>query len=210
MKNVAILLSGRGSNFLALSDAIIAGKIPARIALVVSNRPEAPGLQHARDRGYKAICIPSRRVEREAFDRMVVKELQGENVDFICLAGFMRLLSRWFISQYPNQILNIHPSLLPAFPGVHSQKQALDYGAKVTGCTVHFVDEELDHGPIIVQYPVPVLDGDTEDTLSSRILIHEHEIYPEALKIVCEGRYRIEGRRLLVEPEPLPVDLQGR
>ncbi len=210
MKNVAILLSGRGSNFLALSDAIIAGKIPARIALVVSNRPEAPGLQHARDRGYKAICIPSRGVEREAFDRMVVKELQGENVDFICLAGFMRLLSRWFISQYPNQILNIHPSLLPAFPGVHSQKQALDYGAKVTGCTVHFVDEELDHGPIIVQYPVPVLDGDTEDTLSSRILIHEHEIYPEALKIVCEGRYRIEGRRLLVEPEPLPMDLQGR
>ena len=210
MKNVAILLSGRGSNFLALSDAIIAGKIPARIALVVSNRPEAPGLQHARDRGYKAICIPSRGVEREAFDRMVVRELQGESVDFICLAGFMRLLSHWFISQYPNQILNIHPSLLPAFPGVHSQKQALDYGAKVTGCTVHFVDEELDHGPIIVQFPVPVLDGDTEDTLSSRILIHEHEIYPEALKIVCEGRYRIEGRRLLVEPEPLPVDLQGR
>ncbi len=210
MKNVAILLSGRGSNFLALSDAIIAGKIQARIALVVSNRPEAPGLQHARDRGYKAICIPSRGVEREAFDRMVVRELQGESVDFICLAGFMRLLSHWFISQYPNQILNIHPSLLPAFPGVHSQKQALDYGAKVTGCTVHFVDEELDHGPIIVQFPVPVLDGDTEDTLSSRILIHEHEIYPEALKIVCEGRYRIEGRRLLVEPEPLPMDLQGR
>jgi phosphoribosylglycinamide formyltransferase-1 len=200
-------LSGRGSNFLALSDAIIAGKIPARIALVVSNRPEAPGLQHARERGYKAICIPSRGVEREAFDRMVVKELQGENVDFICLAGFMRLLSSWFIAQYPNQILNIHPSLLPAFPGVHSQKQALDYGAKVTGCTVHFVDEQLDHGPIIVQYPVPILDQDTEETLSARILVHEHEIYPEALKIVCEERYRIEGRRLLVEPEPLPADL---
>jgi phosphoribosylglycinamide formyltransferase-1 len=210
MKNVAILLSGRGSNFLALSDAIMAGRIPARIALVVSNRPEAPGLQHARDRGYKAICIPSKGIERETFDRMVVKELRGENVDFICLAGFMRLLSGWFISQYPNQILNIHPALLPAFPGVHSQKQALDYGAKVTGCTVHFVDEELDHGPIIIQYPVPVLDGDTEDTLSARILVHEHEIYPEALKIVCEGRYRIEGRRLLVEPEPLPPDLEGR
>ncbi|RPJ59766.1 MAG: phosphoribosylglycinamide formyltransferase [Acidobacteria bacterium] len=210
MKNVAILLSGRGSNFLALSDAIIAAKIPARIALVISNRPEAPGLQHALERGYKAICIPSRGVEREAFDRIVVRELQGENVDFICLAGFMRLLSSWFIAQYPNRILNIHPSLLPAFPGVHSQKQALDYGAKVTGCTVHFVDEELDHGPIIVQYPVPVLEGDTEETLSARILVHEHEIYPEALKIVCEGRYRIEGRRLCVEPEPLPVDLQGR
>ncbi len=210
MKNVAILLSGRGSNFLALSDAIMAGKIPARIALVVSNRPEAPGLQHALERGYKAICIPSRGIEREAFDRMVVKELQAENVDFICLAGFMRLLSSWFIAQYPNRILNIHPALLPAFPGTHSQKQALEYGAKVTGCTVHFVDEELDHGPIIVQYPVPVLDEDTEDTLSARILVHEHEIYPEALKIVCEGRYRIEGRRLLVEPEPLPADLQGR
>jgi len=210
MKNVAVLLSGRGSNFLALSDAIIAGKIPARIALVVSNRSEAPGLQHALERGYKAICIPSRGVDREAFDRMVVKELQGENVDFICLAGFMRLLSSWFIAQYPNRILNIHPSLLPAFPGVHSQKQALDYGAKVTGCTVHFVDEELDHGPIIVQYPVPVLEGDTEETLSARILVHEHEIYQEALKIVCEGRFRIEGRRLCVEPEALPVDLGFR
>ncbi|RPJ86370.1 MAG: phosphoribosylglycinamide formyltransferase [Acidobacteria bacterium] len=210
MKNVAVLLSGRGSNFLALSDAIIAGKIPARIALVVSNRSEAPGLQHALERGYKAICIPSRGVDREAFDRMVVKELQGENVDFICLAGFMRLLSSWFIAQYPNRILNIHPSLLPAFPGVHSQKQALDYGAKVTGCTVHFVDEELDRGPIIVQYPVPVLEGDTEETLSARILVHEHEIYQEALKIVCEGRFRIEGRRLCVEPEALPVDLGFR
>jgi len=210
MKNVAILLSGRGSNFLALSDAIIAAKIPARIALVISNRPEAPGLQHALERGYKAICIPSRGVEREAFDRIVVRELQGENVDFICLAGFMRLLSSWFIAQYPNRILNIHPSLLPAFPGVHSQKQALDYGAKVTGCTVHFVDEELDHGPIIVQYPVPVLEGDTEETLSARILVHEHEIYQEALKIVCEGRFRIEGRRLCVEPEALPVDLGFR
>lgn len=210
MKNVAILLSGRGSNFLALSDAIIAGKIPARIALVVSNRPEAPGLQHARDRGYKAICIPSKGIEREAFDRMVVKELQAENVDFICLAGFMRLVSGWFVEQYPNRILNIHPALLPAFPGTHSQKQALDYGVKVTGCTVHFVDEKLDHGPIILQYPVPVLDTDTEDTLSARILAHEHEMYAEALKIVCEGRYRIEGRRLIVEPEPLPADVQGR
>ncbi|MFB3903715.1 MAG: phosphoribosylglycinamide formyltransferase [Acidobacteriota bacterium] len=210
MKNVAILLSGRGSNFLALSDAIIAGKVPARIALVVSNRPEAPGLQHARDRGYKAICIPSRGIERETFDRMVVKELQAENVDFVCLAGFMRLLSSWFISQYPNRILNIHPALLPAFSGTHSQKQALDYGVKVTGCTVHFVDEQLDHGPIILQYPVPVLDSDTEETLSARILVHEHEIYPEALKIVCEGRYRIEGRRLIVEPAPLPADLQER
>ncbi|RPI26497.1 MAG: phosphoribosylglycinamide formyltransferase [Acidobacteria bacterium] len=207
MKNVAVLLSGRGSNFLALSDAVNAGKIPARIALVVSNRPEAPGLQHAVERGYKAICIPSRGIEREAYDRLVVKELQAENIDFICLAGFMRLLSGWFISQYPHRILNIHPALLPAFPGMHAQEQALEWGAKVTGCTVHFVDEQLDHGPIIVQYPVPVLDEDTEETLSARILVHEHEIYPEALRIVCEGRYTIEGRRLIVKPEPLPAEL---
>ncbi|HXK61895.1 MAG TPA: phosphoribosylglycinamide formyltransferase [Acidobacteriota bacterium] len=202
MKNIAILLSGRGSNFLALSDAIEAGKIPARIGLVISNRPEAAGLQHALDRGYKAICIPSKGMEREVYDQLVVKELQAENIDFICLAGFMRLLSDWFVRQYPQRILNIHPSLLPAFPGVHAQRQALCWGAKVTGCTVHFVDEQLDHGPIILQHPVPVLDDDTEETLSARILTHEHEIYPEALKIVCEGRYRIEGRRVLIDPAP--------
>jgi phosphoribosylglycinamide formyltransferase-1 len=200
MKNVAILLSGRGSNFMVLSDAIEAGKVPARIAVVVSNKPEAPGLERARSRGYKAVCVPSAGMERESFDRLVVAELRAENVDFVCLAGFMRLLSPWFVSQYPMRILNIHPSLLPAFPGVHAQRQALTWGAKVTGCTVHFVDEELDHGPIIVQYPVPVLEDDTEESLSARILVHEHQIYPEALKIVCEGRYRLDGRRLVVEP----------
>ncbi len=198
MKNVAILLSGRGSNFLALSDAIEAGEIPARMALVVSNKPDAPGLEHARERNYEAICIPSAGIEREAYDRQVVEELKARQVDVICLAGFMRLLSPWFVQQYPQQILNIHPSLLPAFPGLHSQQQALDWGARVSGCTVHFVDEKLDHGAIIVQRSVPVLDEDTEETLSARILELEHQIYPEALKLVCEEKVRVEERRVLI------------
>lgn len=198
MKNVAILLSGRGSNFLALSDAITAGKIPARIVLVVSNKPDAPGLTHARERNYETVCVPSKGIKREAYDRQVVKELKARQVDVICLAGFMRLLSSWFVQQYPRQILNIHPSLLPAFPGLHSQKQALEWGAKVSGCTVHFVDEKLDHGPIIVQRSVPVLDEDTEETLSARILEQEHQIYPEALKLVCEERVRFQERQVLI------------
>lgn len=198
MKNIAILLSGRGSNFLALSDAIEAGQIPARIVLVVSNKPDAPGLIHARERNYEAVCIPSAGIEREAYDRQVVEELSARQVDVVCLAGFMRLLSSWFVQQYPRQILNIHPSLLPAFPGLHSQKQALEWGAKVSGCTVHFVDEKLDHGPIIVQRSVPVLDQDTEETLSARILEQEHQIYPEALKLVCEAKVRVEQRRVLI------------
>jgi len=198
VKNVAILLSGRGSNFLALSDAIEAGQIPARIVLVVSNKPDAPGLIHARERNYEAVCIPSAGIEREAYDRQVVEELSARQVDVVCLAGFMRLLSSWFVQQYPRQILNIHPSLLPAFPGLHSQKQALEWGAKVSGCTVHFVDEKLDHGPIIVQRSVPVLDQDTEETLSARILEQEHQIYPEALKLVCEAKVRVEQRRVLI------------
>ena len=198
MKNVAILLSGRGSNFLALSDAIEAGQIPARIVLVVSNKSDAPGLTHARKRNYEAVCIPSAGIEREAYDRQVVKELKARQVDVVCLAGFMRLLSSWFVQQYPRQILNIHPSLLPAFSGLHSQKQALEWGAKVSGCTVHFVDEQLDHGPIIVQRSVPVLDQDTEETLSARILEQEHQIYPEALKLVCEEKVGVEQRRVLI------------
>ena len=199
MKNVAILLSGRGSNFLALSDAIEAGQIPARIVLVVSNKPDAPGLNHARERNYEAVCVPSEGIEREAYDRQVVEELKTRQVDVICLAGFMRLLSAWFVQQYPRQILNIHPSLLPAFPGLHSQKQALEWGAKVSGCTVHFVDEKLDHGPIIVQRSVPVLDQDTEETLSARILEQEHQIYPEALKLVCEEKVGFQERRILIQ-----------
>ncbi len=199
MKNVAILLSGRGSNFLALSDAMEAGQIPARMVLVVSNKPDAPGLNHARERNYEAICVPSAGIEREAYDRQVVEELKARQVDFICLAGFMRLLSPWFVQQYPQQILNIHPSLLPAFPGLHSQQQALEWGAKVSGCTVHFVDEKLDHGPIIVQRSVPVLDQDTEESLSARILEQEHQIYPEALQLVCEEKVRFRERRVLIQ-----------
>ena len=198
MKNVAILLSGRGSNFLALSDAIEAGQIPARIVLVVSNLPDAPGLEHARERNYEAVCIPSAGIEREAYDRQVVERLQAADTEVICLAGFMRLLSPWFVRQYPHRILNIHPSLLPAFPGLHGQRQALEWGAKVTGCTVHLVDEELDHGPILLQQAVPVLNDDSEDTLSQRILEYEHQIYPQALKLVCEDRIRVEGRRIVV------------
>ncbi len=198
MKKVAILLSGRGSNFLALSDAIEAGQIPAEIVLVVSNLADATGLDHARKRNYPAVCIPSAGIEREAYDRQVVRELQAADTEIVCLAGFMRLLSPWFVRQYPHHILNIHPSLLPSFPGLHGQRQALEWGARLTGCTVHLVDEELDHGPIILQQAVPVLDDDSEDSLSQRILEYEHRIYPQALKLVCEDRIRVEGRRIVV------------
>jgi len=198
MKKVAVLLSGRGSNFLALSDAILRGDIPAEIALVISNVKEAPGLEYARQRGYQTAFIPSKGRAREEFDREVVKALEEAEIDFVCLAGFMRLLSSYFVSRFPMRILNIHPALLPSFPGLDAQKQALEWGVKVTGCTVHFVDEKLDHGPIIVQKQVPVLDGDSVDILSARILVQEHQAYPEALKIVCEGGYSLEGRRLRI------------
>ena len=202
MKNVAILLSGRGSNFLALADAIDAGQVPARIALVLSNREQAPGLERAKQRGYSTVCIPSRGVEREAYDRQVVAELQAADVEIVCLAGFMRLLSPWFVRQYPLRILNIHPSLLPAFPGLHAQRQALQWGVKVTGCTVHFVDQELDHGPIILQQTVPVQEGDTEESLSQRILRQEHRIYPQTLQLLCTDRIRVEQRCVTLLPPP--------
>lgn len=198
MKNVAILLSGRGSNFLALSDAIERGEIDARIVAVISNKEQAPGLEHARQRGYPAFFIPSKGKEREAFDREVVAELKKAQAEIICLAGFMRLLSPYFIQQFPMRILNIHPSLLPAFPGLDAQNQALEWGAKVSGCTVHFVDEKLDHGPIILQKSVPVLDTDDADALAHRILEQEHQAYPEALRLVCEGKLQLKGRRLVL------------
>ena len=204
MKKVAILLSGRGSNFLALSDAIEAGEVSARIVLVLSNLPDAAGLQHARERNYPAICIPSAGIEREAYDRQVVERLQAADTEVICLAGFMRILGPWFVRQYPHRILNIHPSLLPAFPGLHSQRQAHEWGAKVSGCTVHLVDEELDHGPILLQQAVPVLEDDTEDTLSSRILENEHQIYPKALKLLCQDRVVVENRRVVIQTEDQP------
>jgi len=200
-KRIGVLLSGRGSNFEALADSVSAGRIPgAEIALVVSNREGAPGLERARARGLPAQVIASKGLEREAFDRLVAAALSAAGVELVCLAGYMRLLSPYFVAAFPERILNIHPSLLPSFPGLESQKQALDYGVKFAGCTVHFVDENLDAGPIVLQAAVPVEDGDTEDTLSARILREEHRIYSEAVRIVLAGKYKIEGRRVVLTP----------
>ena len=197
MKNLAILLSGRGSNFEAIADSVAAGRIPgAQIAVVISNRAPAPGIESARRRGLDACVIPSKGKEREAHDREVVAVLKEKQVDLVCLAGYMRLLSPWFIQQFPQRILNIHPSLLPAFPGLEAQKQALDHGVKVTGCTVHFVDEHLDHGAIILQKTVPILDTDDEHSLAVRILEQEHLAYTDAIKIVLGGKFQIVGRRV--------------
>ena len=197
MKRLGILLSGRGSNFEAIADNVAAGRIDASIAVVISNRPEARGLEIARQRGLNAVCIPSKGLDREVYDRMVVEELRRNQVDLVCLAGFMRLLSAYFIRSFPNRILNIHPSLLPAFPGLDAQYQALAHGVRISGCTVHFVDEDLDAGPIVIQAAVPVLDDDTVDTLSTRILAEEHRIYSEAIRLVLSGNFRIEGRRVI-------------
>ncbi|MGD0202259.1 MAG: phosphoribosylglycinamide formyltransferase [Bryobacteraceae bacterium] len=197
MKNLGILLSGRGSNFEAIANSIDAGRLDARIAVVISNRPEARGLEIARQRGLNAVCIPSKGLDREVYDRLVVAELRKHEVDLVCLAGFMRLLSAYFVREFPLRILNIHPALLPAFPGLEAQHQALEHGVKVSGCTVHFVDEFLDAGPIIVQRTVPVLDSDTAETLSTRILEQEHQAYSEAIRIVLSGNFHIQGRRVL-------------
>jgi phosphoribosylglycinamide formyltransferase-1 len=197
MKNLGILLSGRGSNFVAIADSIDAGRIPdARIAVVMSNKADAPGIATARQRGLEAVVIPSKGRLREEHDREVVAALKQHNVELVCLAGYMRLLSPWFVQQFPHRILNIHPSLLPAFPGLEAQEQAFAYGVKVSGCTVHFVDEELDHGAIIVQKAVHVHDGDDEHTLAERILEQEHIAYSEAIRLVLEGRFEVVGRRL--------------
>ena len=199
MHSLGILLSGRGSNFVAIADSIDAGRIPdARIAVVISNKADAPGIATARQRGLNAVVITSKGRAREEHDREVVAALKENGVDLICLAGYMRLLSPWFVQQFPHRILNIHPSLLPAFPGLEAQEQAVAYGVKVSGCTVHFVDEELDHGAIIVQKTVPVLENDDEHTLAVRILEQEHIAYSEAIKIVLSGNYKILGRRLIV------------
>ncbi|HKZ51803.1 MAG TPA: phosphoribosylglycinamide formyltransferase [Candidatus Acidoferrales bacterium] len=198
MKRIAVLLSGRGSNFEAIADSVAAGRIPdAEIAVVVSNREAALGIEKARQHGLEAVVIPSKGRQREEYDREVVALLKEKQVDLVCLAGFMRLLSPYFVNEFRHRILNIHPSLLPSFPGLEAQKQALDWGVKFSGCSVHFVDENLDAGPIIVQAVVPVHDDDTEETLAARILREEHRIYTEAINIVLSGRYRIEGRRVL-------------
>ena len=197
MKTLGILLSGRGSNFEAIADSVAAGRLPAKIGMVISNRSDAPGIESARNRGLEAITIISKGKPREQHDAEVEAALKAKKVDIVCLAGYMRLLSPWFVQQFPDRILNIHPSLLPAFPGLEAQKQALEYGAKVTGCTVHFVDEHLDHGAIILQKTVPVLEDDNEHTLAARILEQEHIAYTEALNIVIQGNYEILGRRLV-------------
>lgn len=198
MKRIGILLSGRGSNFEAIAKQIDEGKLKAEIAVVVSNVETAPGLQRARERGLDVFCADSKGLSREAFDRRVIEVLMEKHVELVCLAGFMRLLSSSFIQAFRNRILNIHPSLLPAFPGLDAQRQALEYGVKVSGCTVHVVDEGLDSGPIILQAAVPVLDGDTEESLSARILEQEHQIYSQAIQCVLAGQIRIDGRRALL------------
>ena len=197
-KKLGILLSGRGSNFEAIADSVAAGTLPAEIAVVVSNRADAAGLESARRRGLKALLIPSKGRAREEHDREVMTALREAKVDLVCLAGYMRLLSPEFVRAFPNRILNIHPSLLPAFPGLEAQKQAIEQGAKVSGCTVHFVDEHLDHGPIILQRTVPVLDGDDEHSLAARILEQEHIAYTEALRRLLAGEVEVEGRKVVV------------
>jgi phosphoribosylglycinamide formyltransferase 1 len=200
MKSIGILLSGRGSNFVAIADSIDSGRIPdARIAVVIANKADAPGIAIARQRGLKALVFPSKGRAREEHDREVVAALKAEGVDLVCLAGYMRLLSSWFVQQFPHRILNIHPSLLPAFPGLEAQEQAFAYGVKVSGCTVHFVDDELDHGAIIVQKTVPVLDSDDEHTLAARILRQEHIAYSEAINIVLGGEFEVVGRKLITK-----------
>jgi phosphoribosylglycinamide formyltransferase 1 len=200
MKKIGVLISGRGSNLLALADAIQDGRIQnAEIAIVISNTTEAGGLAKAQERGIATAVLDHRGKKREEHDRAMAEELKKNNVDLICLAGYMRLLSPWFIREFSQQILNIHPSLLPAFPGLDGQQQAFEYGVKVSGCTVHFVDEELDHGAIIKQSVVTVLDDDTVETLSARILAEEHKIYAEAVNLVLAGKFRIDGRKVIEE-----------
>jgi phosphoribosylglycinamide formyltransferase-1 len=194
MTRLAILLSGRGSNFLAIADNIAAGKLQAEIAVVISNRDDAPGIAAARERGLKALVIPSKGKQREQHDHEMIAALREAGAELVILAGYMRLISAPFVEAFPNRILNIHPSLLPSFPGLNAERQALEYGVKFTGCTVHFVDCDLDHGPIIVQRVVPILPGDTEETLSLRILEQQHIAYSEAIAKVISGDCIIEGR----------------
>ncbi|HML18560.1 MAG TPA: phosphoribosylglycinamide formyltransferase [Bryobacteraceae bacterium] len=197
MKRLGILLSGRGSNFGAIADSIAAGRLEAEIAIVISNRAGAPGIAAAHQRGFRSAVLDSKGLDREIYDRELIDLLRAHRVDLVCLAGYMRILSGYFIREFPHRILNIHPSLLPAFPGLDAQHQALEHGVKFSGCSVHFVDEGVDSGPIVAQAVVPVLDGDTVETLSARILKEEHRIYTEAIRLVLSGRFRIEGRRVV-------------
>jgi phosphoribosylglycinamide formyltransferase-1 len=196
-KKIGILISGRGSNMLAIIEAVEQGRLDAEVALVISNITTAAGLEKARQHGIETLAVSHKGLAREEHERLVVAELKARNVELVCMAGYMRLLSPYILSEFPQRVLNIHPSLLPAFPGLEAQHQALDYGVKISGCTVHFVDENLDHGPIIKQTAVPIYDDDTEETLSARILSEEHRTYVEAVAVVLSGKYKIEGRRVI-------------
>lgn len=196
---VAVLLSGRGSNFKAIHDAIREGRINAELALVVSNRAEAPGLQTARERGLEALFLdPKAYPSKEAYDEAIVAELRKREIDLVCLAGYMKIVTTLFCQAFRHRIMNIHPALLPSFPGLHAQKQAVDYGVRYSGATVHFVSEEVDAGPIILQAVVPVYQDDTEETLANRILIFEHQIYPEAVRLYFEGKLEVRGRKVYI------------
>ncbi|HHV79452.1 MAG TPA: phosphoribosylglycinamide formyltransferase [Firmicutes bacterium] len=201
MTRVGVLVSGRGSNLQALLDACASGSVPAKVVLVISDKPNAAALEKARAAGVEALAIePARVGGMRQFEVQAVTALKSKGVELVCLAGFMRVVSPAFLKEFPGRVLNIHPSLLPSFPGLDAQKQALEYGVKVTGCTVHFVDEQVDHGPIVIQAAVPVLEGDTVESLSERILEQEHKIYPEAVRLFATGRLKLEGRRVRILP----------
>ncbi len=197
-RRLGILISGRGSNLQSIIDAIDGGRLDARIAVVVSNRSDAAGLQRARDAGLATLCLRHRDYpDRDAYDLALAEALRSHHVDLVCLAGFMRVVGPALLAAFPQRIVNIHPSLLPAFRGLHAQRQAIDYGVRYSGATVHFVDDVLDGGPIVAQAVVPVKESDTEETLSARILAEEHRIYPDAIRVVLDGGWTIDGRRFL-------------
>lgn len=199
MKKIAVLLSGRGSNFVSIKKKIDEGAIKGEIVAVISNKADSKGLEFAREQGLEAIFVNPKEFDgREAYDRELVRILKEKGVELVCLAGFMRIISPYFVSEFRNRILNIHPSLLPSFKGLDAQKQAFEYGVRFAGCTVHFVDEEMDHGNIILQAVVPVLQDDDDHTLAERILKEEHRIYPEAVALFCEDRLKVEGRKVFV------------
>ncbi len=198
LPRLGILISGTGSNMKSIVAACESGQVPAEVAIVISNRGDAPGIRWAAEHGLETAILSHREyASREDHDRSIIERLRSESVDWVCLAGYMRLLSAVFVGAYPNRILNIHPALLPSFPGLQGQRQAWEYGVKVSGCTVHFVDLELDHGPIVVQRAVPVLDDDDEERLAARILVEEHKAYPEALKALLSGPWKVAGRRVV-------------
>jgi len=211
-KRLGVLVSGSGTNLQAILDACSSGRIDAEVVVVISNNPAAYALERAKKSGVETVVVdPKKFSGREEYDRELVRVLKSKNVDLVILAGFMRIITSVLIKEFPMRIMNIHPALLPSFPGLHAQRQALEYGVKFTGCTVHFVTEQVDAGPIIIQAVVPVLEGDNEETLTKRILEQEHRIYPQAIQLFCEGRLKVEGRRVRIAggEEPGVVKLEN-